>query len=709
MKKTLYILGISAALMAVSCTIEENKFEQPVQKGYHIEFTGYTSPDSKVSIGEKDGEVYPLLWTVGDVISIYSKDLVVTEGGEGEEPVVNGNINGEFAELFTESAGKTSGVFQTGNTFSLDEDEDIVILYPASSLTYNDGKIRRTISNAQTQLAANSSLHVGQNVLSYAETTLKAGQTEGVKFNLAQKTAFVKLSLSTTEFADLNLVGAKLYSPESELSGEVEYDVNTNQLTVVDGEENAGVVLRTPVPFNEKQDLYFTAIPCDLTGKEVYVIVTMGNDSKNVTLPIKIEGGLLKESCLSVINVTNISTSDNEFEWYDPVETRYLVDGWAYGPQNTYYIESKASGEGETSLKIDVKARGDFSKVAKPKYYGLLTSSSEMSTRKFIHLPNDVATYEEQPINTVNADWTIDVYAYDQSQNGNWAVVGIYDENYRILWSYMICKYKSGDEVKDVAYPGTDVVLMDRVLGISRSNAVAEAEKNFDVSAAYFQWGRKDPFQWSNSKMEQYNMKFPTVGSDISESIEHPTIVYAFNSETGGDWQYKEHRTDLWGGVNNTSDWYDPSGVGHKTIYDPCPKGYRVPDARVFVEVSKNAEIWECDLGREDQPEANINPDSPFIGKTTAVLAYPLGGGKYDYWPYVGARFGDKENWGNRTSSNNRHGCIYWANSVDPVGLSQGVMMEYCYFSTAYNQNTRHYANRGQSFPIRCQKDTENR
>lgn len=707
MKKISYIIGMSAALLAVSCSIEENKLEQPsASQGPKLTLTGYTHPATKVSIGEKDGEKYPLLWGTGDAIAIWSKDVTTTPGEGDAEDVITGKIQGEQAELYSGDAGKSSGVFQTNNSFSVESDEEIVITYPASALKYTDGKITGTLTEMQEQRSANSSIHVGNNALAFAETTLKANQTDGVTFTLEQKTAFVKVILTTSEFSSLNLVSAKLYSPESRLSGKMEYDLATKQMTVTETKNSVGAKLRTPAPFSGTQELYFTALPCDLTGKDTWLIVTMSDESKTVTIPAKITGGELRESCLSVISLSNISTATNECEWYDPVEVRDLVDGWAYGPQNTYFVESKASGEGETSLKINVKARGDFSKVGIPKYYGLMTASSEMGTRKFLHLPNNVNTYEPNPTNTVNSDWTIDVYAYDQSQTGHWAVVALYDENYKVLWSYMICKYLSGDDVKSVEYPGTGITLMDRTLGEVFSSTKALQTGKFENSYAYFQWGRKDPFGWSNSNMTQYSMTFAPEGSDISVAIEHPSIVYAFKSETLGDWQYKEHRTDLWGGVNNTLDWYDPNGVGHKTIYDPCPEGYRVPDAKVFAEVGKTAEIWEVNINKPAmQPEENINPDSPFTAAGISVLAYPLGNGQYDYWPYGGARFGNQENWGNRTQTNKQHGCIYWANSVDPNATQQAIMIEYCYFSTAYNQNTRHAANRGQSFPIRCQKE----
>ena len=168
-----------------------------------------------------------------------------------------------------------------------------------------------------------------------------------------------------------------------------------------------------------------------------------------------------------------------------------------------------------------------------------------------------------------------------------------------------------------------------------------------------------------------------------------------------------ERRTDLWGGVNNTSNWYDANATGHKTIYDPCPEGYRVPDARVFKEVEDKAERWEISNGSEYQTTDVIKSDSPFAS-TYSTLAYPLGDGKYDYWPYAGAKWGSNNNWGNRTASPNKHAAIYWANSVDPTATNLGVMMEYCYFSSAVNVNSRQTASRAQAFAVRCQKESLN-
>ena len=338
MKNMILVIG-TAALAAVSCSIEENKLEQPAAEGNRMTLSGTVTIGTKVSIGEKDGEVYPLLWSAGDIISINSKDASVS-----------GAFVNEQAELFSETAGETSGLFQTYNPLSPAADMDVVITYPGNSVLYSEGTVTGTVPEKQTQLAPNSSIHVGNYSFAYDEIALKAGQTEDVNFALEQKTAYVKLVLSTSEYSDLNVVSAKLYSPGAQLSGKISYDLASGEPVYSDTKDYAGVTVANPAAFSEAQEFYFTALPCDLTGKDVYVVITMANETQTVTIPVGLEGRELKANCLNIIKVEDVKMSDNRFEWFDPVETRYLAGGWCYGDANTIFSET----DGETFLSCCV-------------------------------------------------------------------------------------------------------------------------------------------------------------------------------------------------------------------------------------------------------------------------------------------------------------------------------------------------------------------
>ena len=715
MKKYISLFG-ALALIAASCSVDENKMARPgTEDGSRIVLSGTSTMNTKVSIGEKDGEVYPLLWATGDAIKVSTQGAALATE---DNPAPAGTFSNENAELFSESAGRVSGVFQTTNALVADSDMKLVITYPGSAV-YSEGILTSTVPALQTQRTASSSIHVGNYALAYDnDVDLAAGQTEDVTFELQQKTAFVKMVISSSEYSAYNLTGAKLYAVGAELAGDVACDLSTGELTATNTSESVGAVISRPSALSEPQEVYFTALPCDLSANgSVYAIITMENPAGNetVTIPVKIAGGELKESCLSVIEITGVSASSlpDEFKWYDPVETRDLVDGWAYGKQNTYFIEQKPKGEGGTTITIDVRARGDFSKVKEPVYYGILSHANVGNTRKLLYLPDGSEVYEATPTNLVKDDYTIDVSCYDQAQTGTWGVVALYDKDYNIIWSFMIWRYLTGDEPGDVTYPAGDIVLLDRLIGSDYSNSYAAELGKMGGAWAYFQWGRKDPFMWSNNGNSVYNQTYVTAGLDLEDVTKTPYLIYGAK-DSDGDWQAAEHRPDLWGGVNNTTDWYDPNGIGHKTIYDPCPAGYRVCDARVFNEVKKSAIRWEFDNGMEHQSDEMVDQNqSPFTGDNTSVLAYPLGNDSngntmYDYWPYSGAHWGSNDQWGNRTGSNNRHGAIYWANSVNPTTTSRGVIMQYCYFSATFDMAAVD-AVRSQAFAIRCQKDTENR
>ena len=61
MKKYISLFG-ALALIAASCSVDENKMARPgTEDGSRIVLSGTSTMNTKVSIGEKDGEVYPLL------------------------------------------------------------------------------------------------------------------------------------------------------------------------------------------------------------------------------------------------------------------------------------------------------------------------------------------------------------------------------------------------------------------------------------------------------------------------------------------------------------------------------------------------------------------------------------------------------------------------------------------------------------------------
>ena len=130
----------------------------------------------------------------------------------------------------------------------------------------------------------------------------------------------------------------------------------------------------------------------------------------------------------------------------------------------------------------------------------------------------------------------------------------------------------------------------------------------------------------------------PTEATNVRFSIENPrALLYTNNVEnTKSDWYLgawtgarTDRKDDFWGNPNESSTYLNPSD-GHKSIYDPCPKGYRVVSPRVLDEIEQKGEFVKQ--------------------SATAVFKYCYDGTNYAYWPLAGCKWGSNGgNNGNNT------------------------------------------------------------
>ena len=159
-----------------------------------------------------------------------------------------------------------------------------------------------------------------------------------------------------------------------------------------------------------------------------------------------------------------------------------------------------------------------------------------------------------------------DEYIYfrtpEKFAEGN-AVVAIKDAYDNILWSWHLwCT----DMPSECVYNANGDTMMDRNLG---ATSIVIGEK--ETSGLLYQWGRKDPFlgyfsststiKWADN----YTYSNSTTGT-IKYTIMNPTEFIGGNTSNSGvyqDWHYK----------TNKNRWQSS-----KTMYDPCPSGWRVPD-----------------------------------------------------------------------------------------------------------------------------------
>lgn len=137
------------------------------------------------------------------------------------------------------------------------------------------------------------------------------------------------------------------------------------------------------------------------------------------------------------------------------------------------------------------------------------------------------------------------------------ACVAVYDSSDNILWSWVIWA---------TPQPGTTeyngATFMDRNLG---AIDVGNCMRGF-----LYEWGRKDAFSAANGGYDVYPY-VPVASSVFTHSTGPATMAYAIAHPT--DWVRGSSYT--W--MGDTECTAKPWRTDVKTIYDPCPAGWRIP------------------------------------------------------------------------------------------------------------------------------------
>ena len=203
----------------------------------------------------------------------------------------------------------------------------------------------------------------------------------------------------------------------------------------------------------------------------------------------------------------------------------------------------------------------------------------------------------------------------EEYKEGN-AVVAAKSSDGTILWSWHIWLT---DQPQEQVYYNNAGTMMDRNLG-----ATSATPGYVGALGLLYQWGRKDPFLGSSSISDVVEAKSTgTWPSSVTTSTSKGNVDYAtanpmtFISGTESseyDWHYSSRNNDLW--------------TSSKTIYDPCPAGWRVPDGGEYGVWSKACDSSSSFGCQYDGTDEGMN----FSGKfgSASVIWYPASGNR-DY------------------------------------------------------------------------------
>ena len=244
---------------------------------------------------------------------------------------------------------------------------------------------------------------------------------------------------------------------------------------------------------------------------------------------------------------------------YTPVNrvgTRYtdnVENLSAGGTANSYMVKPKPG-----SYSFDARVKGNSINTISPVKVDVLWETNAFRD-KCENIVDNVRLSDGWILFEVPAD----------VQTGN-ALIAVKDASGTILWSWHIWVVDYNPATQYHTYvPAAEskpYILMDRPLGAAQSEP---DYNNLDgtwelTTGMLYQWGRKDPLIYDcleRTDTYQFN--------SIQESIEHPL----FFAQGNYYWVYPFDYS-LW---SNTS----------KTMYDPCPAGWRVPSSIVYAGMSE--------------------------------------------------------------------------------------------------------------------------
>ena len=102
-----------------------------------------------------------------------------------------------------------------------------------------------------------------------------------------------------------------------------------------------------------------------------------------------------------------------------------------------------------------------------------------------------------------------------------------------------------------------------------------------------YQFGRKDAFPGVDASKLASNSHFTQKAGDnmsIENGIQHPDLYYTW----GNNWRTNYGYYNLWSADNTTTGYNDNPVV--KTVYDPCPVGFKMPASNAFTGFTANGQ-----------------------------------------------------------------------------------------------------------------------
>ena len=612
MKKRILLFAMIATALTFSCQkaelegngVVDNNNNEVVDfvpgPGKILAVTPTGAADTKVAFGtaNEDGEI-PVVWVNGDAIKLYSEN------------------NAEGAEYIFEGTNASSAVFKGEPV----EGKTRYAVYPASrAKKMTDGKIGVSFADLQQKLLFHSTLKNNSNNLKYmpmwAEETADGVFTfknlcgaVAFRFNDYQELRGMKITNVTLTSKTMNISGWGYVEPatgELTLHGSDEsdryisvnndkstgpYDIaNTSNKSISDAGKT-GFIMALPAGTYPANDLTVTIT--DNFGRVFEQVVSSelvirpGEMRTFPTLSFTFCYG--KSNCIVVKKGETISFDAAPYYTFSK---SLSVD--SLKPVMMVKVENGEDvGEGEEA--VEAVDAGDAGETLVPfceegttleRVWGIRNNYAKPTVTSI--LPDGNFTKDGNTI-TIKGGTNV----------GN-ALLALKASDGTILWSWHIWVV---DDLADQTYTNCEgqPTFLDRNLGATSN----QYDNRYSIGL-YYQYGRKDPFVIRTDAFTETSS-----GDYYTADVEITDVVVRTSDNSNMSWTIKNpstrivHTNTASGnppkGFNNwleptaeiENNWGCPGKVttvtecaaskgGYKTIYDPCPAGYRVPDYYYF-------------------------------------------------------------------------------------------------------------------------------
>lgn len=595
-------------------------------------------------------------WKSSDQIGLFCKQT----GAENEAITISAS-----------SVGSDKGLYYTDKAWEENKDYDFTAYYPYYK-NCSESKISGSLSKSISQKGgeamhlSSSNVYVGKTSRRYKETN------EFVEIALEPVFKVLDIHFKSTKYAGCSLDKVYIKSNTAEeLSGEWTYDIVTGCLLFTKPHDEISINI-TDVSLSEAGErVYFlTKAENIIVSSKIEVTITKGTD----ILILTGEADITSSTIIDLDTFVSSGGEDDSINLADP-------DGDGLAETANCYIAGKA---GKT-YRFPATVMGNGYTTAADNSYtvneGVLGSSPGITPSVLAPLSAKILWQTSPALMT---DVTLkNNYVYFKlngdeggALNSGNALIAVYEgENCtgNILWSWHIWITDADIESNlqtwkvhsafDSYSSYLNPQLMDRNLGALSSRGFESTGKNTD-HGLYYQWGRKDPFvgtddsKWGSDKMrETYDSNGGLIGVSTEAAPQYssevkwtyvnkihlkredigkfPMAFYYSGTTKNNQFWLSEICHDLWG----CPSYADASNnIGHKTIYDPCPPGYRVMNAYVATGMTSKPEGGKySDIGAG----SNILNYSDFISKKEA-LQVKCNAAETAYLPATGMMFFEK-------------------------------------------------------------------